>query len=183
MSLSAVQHSDPVIYIYILFFFWDNHFFFFKKFFKLFPQYIFFSYSCYLPSWSIPRDWVNFSVLYRRTTNPKLAVHPTFSPLAITMNSVFSPPWIPIHTVLEGGPGIWICNTPSRQVQGFLPLHFLFPSPYPASLLFLVQPGRAGILKKNSFKYPATTEKASSKSHIISEAYVAQGAAATVCTI
>ena len=35
VPVSAVQQSDPVIHIYILFF------------------------LCYLPSWSIPRDWVS----------------------------------------------------------------------------------------------------------------------------
>ena len=43
-SISAIQQSDPLIHIYTLFF------------------------VCYLPSCSIPRDWLQFPVLYSRTS-------------------------------------------------------------------------------------------------------------------
>ena len=43
-SLPPVQHSDPVIHIHTLFF------------------------SYHLPSWSIPRDCIEFPVLYGRTS-------------------------------------------------------------------------------------------------------------------
>ena len=64
VSISVAQQSDLIVHIYT------------------------FPFLYYLLSWSIPRDWIEFPVLYGRTSllihskfNPKLPVHPTPSPL------------------------------------------------------------------------------------------------------
>ena len=54
MPISAVQRSDPVIDIHT------------------------FPFSYYLPSWSIPRDWIEFPVLYSRTS---LLIHSKWNSL------------------------------------------------------------------------------------------------------
>ena len=52
VPFSAVQQSDPVIYIYI----------YVCMYVYIFPFFY------YLPSWSVPRDWIWFPVLYGRTS-------------------------------------------------------------------------------------------------------------------
>ena len=51
VPISTVQHSDPVIYVYMI----------------RVRLCVYFS-SYYLPSCSISRDWITFSVLYNRTS-------------------------------------------------------------------------------------------------------------------
>ena len=71
VTISAIQRSDSVLHLYTLFF------------------------SYYLPSWSIPRDWIQFPVCTVRLHclsilnvlvciyQPKFPVHPTPSPLPL----------------------------------------------------------------------------------------------------
>ena len=65
---SAVQQSDPFIYIYIFFF------------------------SYHFPSCSIPRDWIEFPVLYSRIS---LLIHSTWNSLHLLTPNSLSIPLLP----------------------------------------------------------------------------------------
>ena len=62
MPISAIQGRDPVIYIY-------THTYIYPHIYMCIHIYIHtFPFLSYLPSCSIPRDWIEFPVLYSRTS-------------------------------------------------------------------------------------------------------------------
>ena len=99
VSISAVQYRDPVIQIYTFFF------------------------SCYLPSWSITSDWIQFPVLFHRIS---LFIHSKCNSLRLSTPNSQSFPFPPLS------PGnhksvLHVCESVSvLQIGSFVPYFILF---------------------------------------------------------